>query len=93
MTTQLLAARRAEAEAANEAFMPNDLVFSGDGGRPLHPAALSYYSQRRIKLSGVLRIAVGRAIVDDHDLVRRERLRPGRADRRGDLGPACDTRR
>jgi integrase len=54
-TTELLALEREIAEC-REAFDDRDLLFTTDGGDPIHPALFSYYFTRSIRRAGARRI-------------------------------------
>ncbi len=55
-TTQILALRRAAAEAANPTFRTVDLVFPAEDGGPIRPGTFTYSFGRRVKLAGLRRI-------------------------------------
>jgi integrase len=54
-TTELLALEREIAEC-RQAFDDRGLLFTTDGGDPIHPALFSYYFMRSIRRAGVRRI-------------------------------------
>jgi integrase len=55
-TADVLARHREEAQAREPNLDEQALIFANPTGAPIHPALLSYYFQRRVRLSGVRRI-------------------------------------
>jgi integrase len=55
-TSEILARHRAAAEAINQDFDDQGLVFTSPKGGPIHPALFSYYFQRRVRVAGLRRI-------------------------------------